>query len=66
MLREPICLWPCVRGNGWEKAKIDEQFHVPDDIERKGAPQGSHTGLTEHNHIQLVKRPAKGTQLRVF
>jgi hypothetical protein len=64
MLRELIRLWPCVRGNGWEKAKIQEQLHVPDDIERNGAPQGSHTGPTEHNHIRLVKRPAKGTQQR--
>jgi hypothetical protein len=27
-------------------------------------PQGSHTGPTEHNHIRLVKRPAKGTHQR--
>ena len=64
MLRELIRLWPRVRGQGWEKAKIHEQLHVPDDIERNGAPQGSHTGPTEHNHIWLVKRPAKGTQQR--
>ena len=41
---------------------MHEQLHVPDDIERNGAPQGSHTGPTEHNHIRLVKQPAKGTQ----
>ena len=64
MLRELMRLWPRVRGQGWEKAKIHEQLHVPDDIERNGAPQGSHTGPTEHNHIRLVKRPAKGTQQR--
>jgi hypothetical protein len=64
MLRELIRLWPRVRGQGWEKAKIHEQLHVPDDIERNGAPQGSHTGPTEHNHIRLVKRPAKGMQQR--
>jgi hypothetical protein len=64
MLRELIRLWPRVRGQGWEKAKIHEQLHVPDDIERNGAPQGSHTGPTEHNHIRLVKRPAKGRQQR--
>jgi hypothetical protein len=62
MLRELIRLWPRVRGQGWEKAKIHEQLHVPDDIERNGAPQGSHRGPTEHNHIRLVKPPAKGTQ----
>jgi hypothetical protein len=64
MLRELICLWPCVRGQGWEKAKIHEQRHVPDDIERNGAPQGSHMGRTEHNHIRLFKQPAKGTPQR--
>ena len=64
MLRDLIRMWPRVRGQGWEKAKIHEQLHVPDDIERNGAPQGSHTGPTEHNHIRLVKRPAKGTQQR--
>jgi hypothetical protein len=64
MLQELIRLWPRSRGQGWELAKIHEQLHVPDDIERNGAPQGSHTGPTEHNHIRLVKRPAKGTQQR--
>jgi hypothetical protein len=53
MLRELVRLWPCVWGQGWEKAKIHEQLHVPDDIEQNGAPQGSHTGPTEHNHIRL-------------
>jgi hypothetical protein len=37
---------------------------VPDDIERNGALQGSHTGPTEHDHIRLVKRLAKGTKQR--
>jgi hypothetical protein len=64
MLRQLIRLWPRDRGQGWEKAKIHEQLHVPDDIERNGAPQGSHTGRTENHHIFLVKRPAKGTQQR--
>jgi hypothetical protein len=64
MLRELIRPWPRIRGNGCKKAKIHKQLHVPDDIERNGAPQGSHTGPTEHNHIRLVKRPAKGTQQR--
>ena len=64
MLQNLIQLWPRVKGQGWEKAKIHEQLHVPDDIHRNGAPQGSHTGPTEHNHIRLVKRPAKGTQQR--
>ena len=45
MLRELMCLWPRVRGQGWEKAKIHEQLHVPDDIKQNGAPQGSHTAL---------------------
>ena len=57
-------MWPRAKGQGWGKAKIHEQLHVPNDIERNGAPQGSHAGPTEHNHIRLVKRPAKGTQQR--
>jgi hypothetical protein len=64
MLQELMRLWPRLRGQGWELAKIHEQLHVPDDIKRNGAPQGSHTGPTKHNHIRLVKRPAKGTQQR--
>jgi hypothetical protein len=55
MLRELMRLWPRERGQGWEKAKIHEELHVPDDIERNGAPQDSHTGPTEHDHIRLVK-----------
>jgi hypothetical protein len=37
MLRELIRLWPRLRGQGWEKAKIHEQLHVLDDIERNGS-----------------------------
>jgi hypothetical protein len=33
MLRKLIRLWPRVRGQGWKKAKIHKQLHVPDDIE---------------------------------
>ena len=62
MLGQLIKLWPREEGNGWEIPKLHEQLHVPDDIERNGAPQGSHSGPTEHNHIRLVKRPAKCTQ----
>ena len=46
MLRELIRLWSRVRGQGLKEAKIHKQLHVPDDIERYGAPQGSHTGPT--------------------
>jgi hypothetical protein len=69
MLHELIHLWPRTCGQGWEKAKIHEDLHVPDDIEQNGALyQGSHMGPTEHNHIRLVKRLAKGTkqQAKVF
>ena len=64
MLQKIMQLWPRPGGQGWEIPKMHEQLHVPADIERNGAPQGSHTGPTEHNHIRLVKRPAKGTQQR--
>ena len=62
MLRELIRLWPRTKGQGWAKAKIHEQLHVPDDIEWNRAPQGSHTGPTEHNHIAHVKRPFQVTK----
>jgi hypothetical protein len=62
MLHGLVHLWPRVHGQGWEKGKIHEQLHVPNNIERNGAPQGSNMGPAEHNHIRLVKRPAKGTQ----
>jgi hypothetical protein len=63
-LRELIRLWPRLRGQGWEKSKIHKQLHIPDDIERNGAPQGSRKGPIERNHIRLIKQPAKGTQQR--
>ena len=45
-------------------AKFHEQLHVPDDIERNGAPINTHTGPTEHNHIIFIKNPARRTQRR--
>ena len=35
MLSGLIELWPHSIGQGWEKPKVHEQLHVPDDIERK-------------------------------
>ena len=64
MLHQLITLWPRASGQKWEMPKIHEQSHVVDDIERHGAPRGSHTGPTEHNHIIQVKRPARNTQRR--
>ena len=57
-----ITCWPRTTGQGWKLAKIHEQLHVPDDIERNGSPKGSHSGPTEHNHIALVKKPGQRTQ----
>jgi hypothetical protein len=57
-------LWPREKGQGWFKAKYHEQLHVPDDIERNGAPSNTHTGPTEHNHLFFVKNPAKRSQRR--
>jgi hypothetical protein len=42
-------------GQGWNICKFHEQLHVPDDIDRNGPPRGSHTGPTEHHHIDNVK-----------
>ena len=62
MLQSILNLWPRLKGQGWELAKFHEQLHVPDDIVRFGSPQGTHSGPTEHNHIQHAKQPAKNTQ----
>ena len=62
MLRRIIKLWPRSTGQNWDLPKFHEQLHVPDDINRNGAPHGTHSGPTEHNHIIHVKKPAKTTQ----
>ena len=64
MLQSIINLWPCHKGQGWEIGKFHEPLHVPDDIVCFGSPQGTHSGPTEHNHIQHVKRPSRTTQRR--
>jgi hypothetical protein len=65
MLRELKHLWPRSAGQGWEKAKIHKELHVPDNgIKRNGAVKNYHTGPTEHNHIFHVKRLARATQQR--
>ena len=64
MLVELMKLWPRDSGQGWEKAKIHEQLHVPDDIERNGSPQGWHSGPTENNHISSFKNYASQTNRR--
>ena len=64
MLGKLKTLWPRKKGQGWDLAKFHEQLHVPDDIERNGAPQNYHTGPTENNHIHHFKRPSKVTQRR--
>jgi len=65
MLKGLLTLWPRSIKAGWELPKFHEQLHVPDDIERNGAPSNSHSGPTEHNHIEFVKNPAKRTQRRL-
>jgi len=57
-------LWPCQKGQGWCIPKYHEQLHIPDDIERNGAPHNTFTGPTEHHHIAFIKNPARGTQNR--
>jgi len=64
MLAELKMLWPRQQGQGWRKPKYHEQLHVPDDIERNGAPANYHTGPTEHHHLWHVKRLARTTQRR--
>ena len=62
MLAELVNLWPRDTGQGWQTAKHHEQIHVPDDIASFGAHQNYHTGPSEHNHIDNIKRLAKMTQ----
>jgi hypothetical protein len=62
MLAKLKRLWPRGQGQGWDLAKFHEQLHVPDDIERNGAPRNYDTKCTEHNHIYFVKKPAERTQ----
>jgi hypothetical protein len=64
MLAQLVALWPRDRGQGWQTAKHHEQIHVPDDIDSLGAHQNYHTGSSEHNHIDNIKKPAKMTQGR--
>lgn len=64
MLVQLVQLWPRERGQGWQTAKHHEQMHVPDDIEAYGAHRNYHTGPSEHNHIDNIKKMAKMTQGR--
>jgi len=64
MLNKLYDLWPRSKGQGWDKPKFHEQLHIPDDIERNGSPNSTSTQLTEHNHIEVIKNPAKCTQCR--
>ena len=61
MLSLLIKLWPRQKGQGWCKAKLHEQLHVPRDIERNGSPNQSYSGPLEHSHLEL-KDHAKRTQ----
>ena len=64
MLRRIVKQWPRMRGNGWEKPKLHEQLHIPDDIERYGAPANTNTKRTENHHIVGVKKPYERTSKR--
>ena len=64
MLTELKQLWPRASGQGWEKPKFHEQLHIPDDIERNGAPKGYKSDCTEHFHIPFFKALANQTQKR--
>ena len=64
LLHELITCIPRLKGNGWNIPKVHEQLHVPYYILRYGAHRNLHTGTTEHNHIDLSKKPARRTQMR--
>ena len=63
LLKTIVQQWPRMKGNGWDKPKIHEQLHVPDDIHRHGAPEHTNTQRTENHHIQ-TKRNYQRTQKR--
>ena len=56
--------WPRLKGQGWDKPKTHELLHIPDDIERHGAPSNTNSHRTENHHISGVKRPFERTQKR--
>ena len=59
MIGTLIKLWPRTDGQGWFKAKVHEQLHVPRDIERNGSPRESYSGPLEHNHLELKNHSRK-------
>ena len=61
LMRQLQCDWNRASGQGFFIPKFHEQRHIPDDIERHGPPCGSHTGVTEHQHID-TKKETKCTQ----
>src|SRR6056300_1417837 len=48
-------MWPQSTGQQWCIAKMHEQRHVPDDIERHGPPMSSFTRPTEHQHVAIKR-----------
>jgi hypothetical protein len=59
MLSQLVELWPRARGQGWQTAKHHEQMHVPDAIDAYRAHWNYHTGPSEHNHIENIKKMAR-------
>jgi hypothetical protein len=63
MLEELIKFcWSRGEGDGWFKAKVHEQLHVPGDISRNGSPRNTYTGPVENNHLD-VKEQAMRSQM---
>jgi hypothetical protein len=62
MLEDLIKFWPRGEANGWFKAKVHEQLHVPGDISRNRSPRNTYTGPVENNHLD-VKEQLMRTQM---
>ena len=61
MLKTTIDLWPREHGQGWNKAKVHEQLHIPRDIVRNGCPHNTYAGPIENHHI-VTKLATRRTQ----
>ena len=64
MLNELVKCMPRLQGNGWDIPKMHKQLHVAFNILLFGSHKNIHTGPTEHNHIELSKKTAQGTQMQ--
>ena len=54
--------WLRLKSQGWDKPKMHELLHIPDDIKQHGVPGNTNTSRTENHHISGVKHPFQHMQ----